>query len=415
MVRREDLQSRSYGSLEAALREFLGKPAPRVTGAAFGVAGPVVHGRCVATNLPWIIDARVLQRKLAIQRVTLLNDLVALSLGALGVSPRKLRAVGGAGTPKKKGANVAVIAAGTGLGEAMLVWDEEGERFVPSPTEGGHTDFGPSSELEDELLAFLRGRFGHVSGERILSGSGLGNLYDFFCQARGARETDSNAAVLAAAPDPNAAIGKLGAEGTSEPASRAVALLVRLYGAEAGNLALKSLAVGGVYVCGNIAAKMLPVLQKGTFRAAFEDKGRFRALMEKIPVAVVLDSDVGLAGAKRVAMAGRSEARAGVSLGEAAGGLVDEPRHGAPAPAHDAGRGLVDVALGRPHALERRPFARAHGQDEEVARVLDGQRREGEPGLPGAAGTDRGDEAVLDVDRLLAREEGRGVPVVAHA
>jgi glucokinase len=302
VVRRQDLQSRSFGSLEAALGEFLGKPGPRVTAAGFGVAGPVVNGRCVATNLPWVIDARSIGRKLGIRRVTLVNDLVALSLGALDVPRSKLRALGRAGLPHKKGANVAVIAAGTGLGEAMLVWDAAGARFVPSATEGGHTEFAPADEEQDALLAFLRLRLGHVSWERVVSGMGLGNLYDFFCQGRGARETAANAAVLAAAADRNAAIGKLGAEGTSEPASRATALLARLYGAEAGNLALKTLSVGGVYVCGNIAAKMLPQLEGGAFRAAFEDKGRFRALMESIPVAVVLDSDVGLAGARRVAL-----------------------------------------------------------------------------------------------------------------
>ena len=301
-VRQEVFESRSFPSLEAVLRTFLGKPAPRVTAAAFGVAGPVVNGRCVATNLPWVIDARVLSRKLGIRKVTLLNDLVALSLGALGVPRSKLRALGEAGVPKKKGANVAVIAAGTGLGEAMLVWDGESERLVPSGTEGGHVDFAPSDALEAELLGFLRGRFGHVSWERVVSGQGLGNLYDFFRLSKSLGETAASAAVLEAAPDRNAAIAQLGEEGKSEPAVRAVELFARLYGAEAGNLALKTLAVGGVYVCGNIAAKMLPRLQGGAFRAAFEDKGRFRTVLEKVPVAVVLDSDVGLAGAKRVAL-----------------------------------------------------------------------------------------------------------------
>ena len=284
------------------MRTFLGKPPPRINAAAFGVAGPVVDGRCVATNLPWVIDSRVLARKLGIKRVTLLNDLVALSLGALEVPRRKLHVLGGGGPPKKKGANIAVIAAGTGLGEAMLVWDALGERLVPSATEGGHTDFAPADELEDELLTFMRRRFRHVSWERIVSGSGLGNLYDFFHVAKSVRETAANARAIATSPDRNATIAQMGQAGTSAPAVWAIELFARIYGAEAGNLALKTLAVGGVYVCGNIAAKMLPVLEKGTFRAGFEDKGRFRTLMEKIPLAVVLDSDVGLAGARRVAM-----------------------------------------------------------------------------------------------------------------
>jgi glucokinase len=302
VARHQVLESRAFPSLEAVLRAFLGRPAPRISAAAFGVAGPVVNGRCVATNLPWIIDARVIGRKLAIKKVTLLNDLVALSLGTLGVTRSKLRPLGDAGMPKKKGASLAVIAAGTGLGEAILVWDADGERLVPTGTEGGHTDFAPADDLEGELLNFLRKRFGHVSYERILSGDGLGNLYDFFRLAKGLGETPANVQILAGSPDRNAALGHMGLEGSSDAAVRAVELFARIYGAEAGNLALKTLSVGGVFVCGNIAASMLPLLGKGIFRAGFEEKGRFRAMMEKIPVAVVLDRDVGLAGARRVAM-----------------------------------------------------------------------------------------------------------------
>jgi glucokinase len=303
-VRHEVLESRKYPSLEAVIRAFLGATTrnPKVTAAALGVAGPVVDGRCVATNLPWVVDARLLARKLALKRVTLLNDLVALSLGALGVPRAKLHLLGDAGAPKKKGANVAVLAAGTGLGEAILVWDSA--RFVPTATEGGHADFGPSDDLEVELLQFLRAGFGHVSWERVLSGDGLGNLYDFFRQAKGIPESAENARLLGAAADRNAVITELGVAGKSEAAARAVQLFASIYGAEAGNLALKALAVGGVYVCGNIAVHMLPVFEQGGFRRAFADKGRFAPLMEKIPVAVVLDSDVGLAGAARVALGG---------------------------------------------------------------------------------------------------------------
>jgi glucokinase len=302
VARHQVLESRAFSSLEAVLRAFLGKPAPRLTAAAFGVAGPVVDGRSVATNLPWVIDTRTIARKLAIKKVTLLNDLVALSLGTFGVSKAKLRVLGDAGVPKKKGATVAVLAAGTGLGEAILVWDAQDQRFVPTGTEGGHTDFAPADELEADLLAFLRKRFGHVSCERILSGDGLGNLYDFFRLAKGISETAANVQALASSPDRNATLSQMGLEGSSDAAVRAVELFGRIYGAEAGNFVLKTLAVGGVYVCGNIAVTMLPLLDKGIFRAGFEDKGRFRALMERIPVAVVLDRDVGLAGAKRVAL-----------------------------------------------------------------------------------------------------------------
>jgi glucokinase len=268
--------------------------------AVFGIAGPVVNGRCTATNLPWVIDSRVLARKLRIRKVTLLNDLVALSLGALGVARPKLHLLGGAGVPKKKGANIAVMAAGTGLGQAMLVW--EGSRLVPCGTEGGHSDLAPRDDLEIELLQFLRARFGHVSWERVLSGGGVGNLYDFFRQAKGTVEGADSAHFIETSSDRNAAITELGMSGRSEAASRAVDLFVSLYGAEAGNLALKSLAVGGVFICGNIAVRLLKAIDRGGFHRAFVDKGRFTPLMERIPVAIVLDKDVGLMGASRVAL-----------------------------------------------------------------------------------------------------------------
>jgi glucokinase len=302
VVRHDSLDSRAHKSLEAAVAAFLGKPAPRVRAAAFGIAGPVVGGRCVATNLPWVVDERLVARKLGIRRVKLLNDLVALGLGAIGVAPSKRRVLGGAGAPRKKGASVAVIAAGTGLGEALLVWD--GEKHVPTATEGGHCDFGPNSEVEADLWRYLHGRLGHVSYERVISGMGLGNIYDFFREARGMGESADHAAALLAAADRNALIAQLGMSGASATAAAAVDLFVTLYGAEAGNLALKSLSLGGVLVCGNIAARMLPVIERGGFLRAFRDKGRFAKLMETIPVAVVLDSDVGLAGVTRVARGG---------------------------------------------------------------------------------------------------------------
>jgi glucokinase len=296
-------ESAKYRSLDAVVDAFLdaGGRRPKVAAAAFGVAGPVVGGRCVATNLPWVIDARVLARKLRIRRVTLLNDLVALALGALTVPRAKLRQLGTAGAPKKKGANVAVIAAGTGLGEAMLIWD--GDRFVPSATEGGHADFAPNSEEEVRLLAYLRTKFGHVSWERVVSGNGLGNVYDFFVSAGGIVETPENARLVEAAADRNAVIAEMADKEQSLGAVRAVQLFARLYGAEAGNLALKTLSVGGVFVCGNIAARMAGKLEQLGFLDAFAGKGRFEPLLRKTPVAVVLDSDIGLAGATSVALA----------------------------------------------------------------------------------------------------------------
>ncbi len=301
-VRRQDLESRRFPSLEEAIRTFLGNEGPsfKVKVAVFGVAGVVVGGRVKTTNLPWVVDAKLLARRLSIKQVTLLNDLVALALGTLSVSSRKLHVLGHAGAPRRKNANIAVLGAGTGLGEAMLVWNDG--RYIPSATEGGHTDFAPRDELEVELLQFLRARFGHVSWERILSGNGLGNVYDFFCQGQGVAESAENVRAIAAAADRNAAISELGVGGRSQAASQAVELFATIYGAEAGNLALKTLALGGVYVTGAIASRLLAVLDRGGFRRAFADKGRFVPLMEKIPVAVVLDPDIGLAGAARVAL-----------------------------------------------------------------------------------------------------------------
>jgi glucokinase len=301
-VRRDVLESRRYPSLEAALQFFLradGRP-PKIEAAAFGIAGPVVGNRVAATNLPWVVDGRRLAQKLSAKRVTLINDLVALALGTIEIARSKCHVLGDAGYPKRRGANIAVLAAGTGLGEAILVWD--GHRFVASATEGGHADFGPRDDLELELLQFLRSRFGHVSWERVLSGAGLGNLYDFFRRAKGVPESDENMQQVETAADRNAAIAGLGLSAASEAAVRAVELFATIYGAESGNLALKSLAIGGVYVCGNIAARMLPVLDRGHFRRAFADKGRFMPFMEKIPVAVIGDSSIGLAGAARVAL-----------------------------------------------------------------------------------------------------------------
>jgi glucokinase len=299
-VHEQEFASQKVASLEAALLEFLGsvKPRPRVQSAALAIAGPVVNGRCVATNLPWIVDERVIARKAKIKRVTLLNDLVALALGAVKAPRSKLRALNGALFPKKGAGNVAVIAAGTGLGEAMLLWADG--RFIPNATEGGHADFSPNDDLEVELLKFLRSRFGHVSWERILSGNGLGNIYDFLVQGQGVKEAPERAAAIATAADRNAAISMLGLSGESAAAAQALDLFARLYGAEAGNLALKTMALGGVYVCGAIAKHALPVLSRGAFGQAFRAKGRFARLMETIPVVAVLDDHVGLAGARGV-------------------------------------------------------------------------------------------------------------------
>jgi glucokinase len=299
VLREEALPSRSFSSAEAAVRAFLGQKPPRIAAAAFGIAGPVVAGRVKTTNLPWRLDERALSRRLGIPRVRLLNDLVAIGFGAVAAPRQKLARLRGSG-PSRHDGNVAVIAAGTGLGEAGLVRD--GATLVPCGSEGGHGDFAPRSRLEWELLEFLAARVGgRVSYERVVAGPGLGSVYDFFRQKKRVRETASAARALDGAKDRNRLIAELGVSGQSAACARAVDLFLGVYGAEAGNVALRFLATGGLYVAGGIAAGLLPKLRRGAFLDAFLDKGRLRPLLEAIPVAVVLDSNIGLSGAARYA------------------------------------------------------------------------------------------------------------------
>lgn len=296
-LRHETLKSREHPSLEAAMKVFLG--GQRVRAACLGIAGPVVDGRCNATNLPWVVDERALEKKLGIGRVRLLNDLVAAAYGCTTLTKSKLAPLWGEKLPSGKG-NVAIVAAGTGLGEAILAWD--GETHVPLATEGGHTDFAPRTDVEMRLLAFMHKRLKkRVSYERVLSGPGLGNLYDFFVEGERVRESAANHRVLATAADRNAAIAALAIEKKSRAAERALDLFFSLYGAETGNLALKCLPFGGIFVSGGIAAKLLDRLKTSAFVASYLDKGRMEPLLRQMPVAVVLDSDVGLKGSARVA------------------------------------------------------------------------------------------------------------------
>lgn len=284
--------SRGARSLTPILREYLSAHEGRVVAAALAIAGPVVDGVGEITNLSWRVDARKLSRELGIPKVSLLNDLAAGAIGCTRVRP-SARVVISRGKAQK-GANIAVIAAGTGLGEALLIWD--GQKYIPSATEGGHGDFAPNSDLEVELLAFLRGRFGkgHVSFERVLSGPGLGNLYDFFVDRQGGERLENTGKL--ANGDRNAGIAALGLAGKSRAATAAVDLFSRIYGAEAGNLALKGLALAGVFVLGRIAATLL-LRRKAHFLAGMRYKGRMSELLFDVPVTLVTDRLVGLTGA----------------------------------------------------------------------------------------------------------------------
>jgi glucokinase len=309
------LESRAFATFDSVLARFLtgarakGKLSGTIAAASFGIAGPVVDQTVKATNLPWVIDAASIAREHRIPRVTLLNDLVAVGLGALAASPRKLRSIH-VGKPRTNGGTVAVIAAGTGLGEATFVWD--GRTHVACPTEGSHVDFAPRTEVEVALWRLLAREHGHVSYERVASGSTIALLYEFFVGDQGVRESKACASFVARAADRNIAVVELAEQGKSEAAMRAIELWSSVYGAEAGNLALKSLATAGVFVCGGASARLagvlaagLPARQKAArgravpspFLEAFLDKGRMRAVLEKVPVAICTEPLAGLLGA----------------------------------------------------------------------------------------------------------------------
>ena len=296
--------ARAYSSLEAAVIEFIGDHHFSPICACFGVAGPVTNGIVKASNLPWIIDASVLEREVSIPKVHLINDLEANAYGLAELGDEDFELL----TPALSGStgNAAVISAGTGLGEAGLFWD--GTMHVPFAAEGGHADFGPANELQMELWQYLHNKFGHVSWERVLSGPGQYNIYEFLRQSGKGREEPWLTEEMKH-DDPSAVISRHALDGTSPLCELAVNVFVEIYGAAAGNLALKILAVGGVYVGGGIAPKILPKLREPRFLEAFRDKGRLRPLMETIPVRVVLNEKTALLGAGHVAMLHCGQAR----------------------------------------------------------------------------------------------------------
>ena len=298
-VRESVYWARDHASLEEIIGVFLDEgPAPLIEATCFGVAGPVIGGRVSTTNLPWEIDEASLARATGARRAKLLNDLEAMAYGMLGLDDEEFAVLSPGAEPAPRG-NAVVIAAGTGLGQALLVWD--GERHLPVATEGGHAGFAPRSEQEVELLRFLRAEFGsHVSYERILSGPGLHNLYRFL-RTSGDEPEPAWLAERMRAEDPSAVIGEVGVSGGDPVCAASVELFASIYGAQAGNLALTALAVGGVFVGGGIAPKLLPVLQGGAFVRAFSDKGRFSALLEGIPVRVALTPRTPVLGAARYA------------------------------------------------------------------------------------------------------------------
>ena len=289
--------SRDYASLTAIALEFLGADRGRVTSAAFGIAGPVVRNRSETTNLPWTLDGDEIGQKLGGVQVRLLNDLEATGWGLACLEANELRVIQ-QGRPAP--GNRALIAAGTGLGEALLVWD--GVSHVPIASEGGHVDFAARDTFEDELNLWLRNEYRHVSYERILSGRGLVDLYRFLTvTGRGSEPSDMQQR-FASGADPAAVISSAALDGSSERARIALDHWVRAYGAEAGNLALKALAVNGVFVGGGIAPQVASFICSEEFTEAFRSKGRLTPVLQDIPVHLVLDDRAALWGAAAFAM-----------------------------------------------------------------------------------------------------------------
>lgn len=324
-VRLETFHSADYKSLEEILEEFLTPPKPptlldeldaepsehddtvdtplpeepvKLTAACFGIAGPVIENHAQTTNLPWVVDGAAIAKRFDIPRVQLLNDLEATAYGIVLLRPDEVEVLNPGTAPKKRQA-LALIAAGTGLGEAILFWD--GKSYRPMPSEGGHTDFAPNNDYEIELLRYLRSQFLHVSYERILSGSGLLAIYEYV------RDTKKNEPTWLAEKikvgDPAAEIAEAGLKGQADIAKQSLELFVSIYGAEAGNLALKALSLDGVYVAGGMAPKLIKKLQDGTFMKAFVNKGRYKRLLSNMPVKVVMNQQAALLGAASVAAA----------------------------------------------------------------------------------------------------------------
>jgi glucokinase len=287
--------SAQYTGLDVMVRDFLSEIGGAADSACFGVAGPVVEGRATITNLPWVLDESELAAALGTPSVRLLNDLTAIACALPFLSSEELHTLN-AGDPAPKGA-LAVIAPGTGLGEAFLTWD--GARYLPQPSEGGHASFAPVSSTQVELLRYLFGRFAHVSSERVCSGSGIPNIYAFLRDSGQAPEPAWLAMQIAAAPDPTPVIVRAALE-TPQPDALCMATLetfVTILGAEAGNLALKVLATGGVYLGGGIPPRLLRLLEHPAFLETFRGKGRMADLLDRVPVHVILNPKAALLGA----------------------------------------------------------------------------------------------------------------------
>jgi glucokinase len=285
-------KSADYPSLEAVVEEFLAREALPVEKAVFGVPGPVVDGHSTTTNLPWVIYESAIRETLGVQQAKLLNDLEATAHGVPNLPASDLHVLNDAAP--RSGTKI-VVAPGTGLGEAILFFQDGHYHVIPS--EGGHADFAPTNLLEIRLLRYLMGKFGHVSYERVCSGSGIPNIYAYLKKQRYAGELPGMKQALKQAADPTPIIVQKAMAGECELSIATLNTFVSILGAEAGNLTLEVMAMGGVYLGGGIPPKILTKLKDGTFMSSFVNKGRFAEMLAKVPVYVILNEKTALFGA----------------------------------------------------------------------------------------------------------------------
>src|ERR1700683_561611 len=287
--------SQQRDGLSGILADFIKTEGIPVHSACLGVAGPVRAGRSKISNLPWVIDARELAKQLKLNSVGLLNDLEAYAYGIDGLESKDFITLS-EGTEEAEG-NRAVISAKTGLGMAGLYWD--GFRHHPFACEGGHADFAPRNDLQMELLAYLQKKYGRISCERILSGPGIKNIYDFLRDAQKAEEPEWLRTAMSAAPDPPALISQMALEGKAPICNQALSIFVSVFGAETGNGALNFMSTGGIFIGGSIAAKIVPKMKDPMLLACFLDKGRMGTILKDMPVKIVINDDCGMIGAAR--------------------------------------------------------------------------------------------------------------------
>ena len=292
----ETYPSREAPHLESIIEQFLSKHRAPIKSACLGIAGPVINGRCQTTNLPWEVSDAKIKKRFKWAQVGLINDLTATAYAVPLLNSRELLSLNKARARKEQ--NIALIAPGTGLGKALLIFGEG--QYIPVASEGGHADFSPNNEAEVELWRYLSQRFGHVSTERVLSGPGLVNIYSWLKDSGQYREPEWLARKIREM-DPPAAISRTALLDKHPLCVESLNMFVSILGSAAGNLALTAMTTGGVYLGGGIPPRILPKLEEPIFMKAFTNKGRFKEFLESIPVRVILNHKAALLGAAHCA------------------------------------------------------------------------------------------------------------------